>query len=49
MMVAEQSACLFCPPCVKWDFCYEFHNSQSLFKHVKNINNACYLMIQLMM
>ena len=34
MMVAEQSACLFCPPCVKWDFCYEFHNSQSLFKHV---------------
>ena len=47
MMVAEQSACLFCPPCVKWDFCYEFHNSQSLFKHVTLIMPV--ILIQLMM
>ena len=28
MMVAEQSACLFCPPCVKWDFSYELMVTQ---------------------
>ena len=34
MMVAEQCACLFCPPCVKCDFCYGFHTSHSLLKHI---------------